>query len=244
MVASSGGTGAPSHLMPANPKPKHRIRILVADREAVFRIGLQKLLALEDDLRVVAQAETAEQVAGLARKFRTHLIFIQKEIAEEGGGHLLVRLQRLPFPARIVVMGSGINEETARRFLKQGASGIILKSFDPQDFVRCARKVMQKGQWLPKDWAPPRDKLEEASVGLPLRPVDTLTHRERSIISCLLQGWRNREIATQLSITEQTVKNHLRTIFDKVGVSDRLELVLYAIHHRLELPSAAVPSQL
>jgi DNA-binding NarL/FixJ family response regulator len=70
----------------------------------------------------------------------------------------------------------------------------------------------------------------------PLRPVDTLTRREKSIIACLVQGWRNRQTALRLRITEQTVKNYLRTIYDKVGVSDRLELVLYAIHQRMELP--------
>jgi len=70
-----------------------------------------------------------------------------------------------------------------------------------------------------------------------------LTRREKSIISCLMEGWHNREISTHLSISEQTVKNHLGAIYDKVGVSDRLELVLYAIHQRLELPAlqATVP---
>jgi DNA-binding NarL/FixJ family response regulator len=87
-------------------------------------------------------------------------------------------------------------------------------------------------------------KLLEARPDKPLRPVDTLTRREKIIISYLMLGWHNREISTHLSISEQTVKNHLRTIYDKVGVSDRLELVLYAIHQRLELPSvqATVPS--
>jgi DNA-binding NarL/FixJ family response regulator len=63
-----------------------------------------------------------------------------------------------------------------------------------------------------------------------------LTRREKSIIACLVQGWRNREIAETLKISEQTVKNHLRAVYDKVGVSDRLELALYAIHQKLELP--------
>jgi DNA-binding NarL/FixJ family response regulator len=66
--------------------------------------------------------------------------------------------------------------------------------------------------------------------------VDTLTQRERTIIGCLMRGFPNREIAQRLSIAEQTVKNHLQSIFDKVGVSDRLELVLYAIQHQLEIP--------
>jgi len=229
--------------MPLTSKPKQRVRILVADREAVFRIGLKKLLAVEDDLRVIAQAENGTQVSGLAKKFKPHLLFIQKEIVEDGAGDLLVRLQQLAFRGRTVVMGSAISEEAARGYLKQGASGVIWKSGDPSDFVECARKVMQKEQWLPKQWPTPANKQVEGSVALPLRPADTLTRRERSVISCLMQGWRNREIARHLAITEQTVKNHLRTIFDKVGVSDRLELVLYAIHHRMELPPVAVPSQ-
>jgi DNA-binding NarL/FixJ family response regulator len=66
--------------------------------------------------------------------------------------------------------------------------------------------------------------------------VDTLTRREKSIIACLVQGWHNREIAHHLRITEQTVKNYLRAIYDKVGVSDRLELALHAIYQRMELP--------
>jgi DNA-binding NarL/FixJ family response regulator len=77
----------------------------------------------------------------------------------------------------------------------------------------------------------------ETNAAKPLRPVETLTQREKTIISHLMQGWRNREIAQHLNITEQTVKNHLRSIYDKVGVSDRLELVLYAIHQKLMLPS-------
>ena len=82
-----------------------------------------------------------------------------------------------------------------------------------------------------------RAKPIEARPDNPPRPVDTLTRREKSIISCLMEGWHNRQIGAYLSISEQTVKNHLRSIFDKVGVSDRLELVLYAIHQRLELPA-------
>jgi DNA-binding NarL/FixJ family response regulator len=86
-------------------------------------------------------------------------------------------------------------------------------------------------------------KLLEVGPATPPRPVDTLTQREKTVISYLMQGWRNREISTHLAISEQTVKNHLRTIYDKVGVSDRLELVLYAIHQKMELPpvQAATP---
>ena len=79
-------------------------------------------------------------------------------------------------------------------------------------------------------------KAAEAPHKPALRPADTLTRREKAVIGCLMQGFPNREIARCLSMAEQTVKNHLRAIFDKVGVSDRLELVLYAIQQKLDIP--------
>ena len=122
------------------------------------------------------------------------------------------------------------------RHVRSGAAGVILKTVDPQMFIKCARRVTEGEMWIPKKQVSTMAKLLEARADNPPRPVDTLTHREKTIISYLMQGWRNKEISTHLSISEQTVKNHLRTIYDKVGVSDRLELVLYAIHQRLELP--------
>ena len=104
--------------------------------------------------------------------------------------------------------------------------------------------MLRKGRrGYPRGKSPTWLNFLRRSSAKPLRPVDTLTHREKTIISYLMQGWRNREIGTHLAISEQTVKNHLRAIYDKVGVSDRLELVLYAIHQRLELPAvqATVP---
>ena len=125
------------------------------------------------------------------------------------------------------------------RFVESGAAGVILKTVEPALFVKCARKVMDGELWLPKKQV---TDMAQALRGRPtaaVRPADTLTRREKTIISYLIRGLRNREIGEQLTITEQTVKNHLRTIYDKVGVSDRLELALYAIHKRLELPAVA-----
>src|SRR3989442_13154812 len=104
-------------------------------------------------------------------------------------------------------------------------------------FVKSARKVMDNELWLPKSQVARLAQLLEGAQERPRRPPETLTRQEKAAITYLMQGGRNREIARHLSITEQTVKNHLRTIYDKVGVSDRLELVLYAIHQRLELPA-------
>jgi two-component system, NarL family, nitrate/nitrite response regulator NarL len=220
-----------------------RIRILVADREEVFRIGLGRLFGAEDDLRVVAQAEDSGQVARLAAQFKPDLLFVQAEIAAEGLGDLVVQVRQASPSSKIVITASDITEDQALRYTKAGASGVILKSVGPHLFVRCARKVMDSEVWLPKRQVARMAEILRSTQEKPRRPADTLTGRERMIISYLIQGWRNREIGRQLSITEQTVKNHLRSIYDKVGVSDRLELVLYAIHQRLELPPISPTSR-
>jgi len=220
-----------------------RIRILIADREEVFRIGLGRLFGAEEDLRVVAQAEDSGQVARLAVQFKPDLLFVQAEIAAEGLGDLVVQVRQASPSSKIVITASDMSEDQALRYTKAGASGVILKSVGPHLFVRCARKVMDSEVWLPKRQVAKMAEILRSTQERPRRPADTLTGRERTIISYLIQGWRNREIGRQLSITEQTVKNHLRSIYDKVGVSDRLELVLYAIHQRLELPPISPTSR-
>jgi DNA-binding NarL/FixJ family response regulator len=217
---------------------KKKIRVLIADREGVFRFGLKELFAVEDDLRVVAQAHSAAQVIELTKSLRPHLLFVQSEILTEGGGNLFSELRHQAPKCKIVVTFSTVpSEEQGIRFVQLGASGIILKSVEPSLFIRCARKVVWDDEmWLPHKQVTSMAKFVETTAAQPLRPVDTLTQREKTIISYLMQGWRNREIAQHLTITEQTVKNHLRSIYDKVGVSDRLELVLYAIHQKMLLP--------
>ncbi len=214
---------------------KGKVRILIADDSGIFRLGLKKLFGVEDDLRVVAQAENAEQVVSLAKEFHPDVMFVQFELVAKDTEGTFGELRRVAPASKIVLTSSTpISEEQSLDYVKMGVAGVIQKSVDPALFIKCARKVTDNEVWLPKKqvakMARSLEKPEER------RPRDTLTAREKTVISYLMQGWRNREIANHLSITEQTVKNHLRTVYDKVGVSDRLELVLYAIHQRLELP--------
>jgi DNA-binding NarL/FixJ family response regulator len=211
---------------------------MIADHEGVFRLGLKKLLSLEDDLRVVAQAETASQLLATTKCFKPDVLFLQAEILAEGASNLAAEIHRASPSARIVITASTLAEEEGIRYVEAGASGVILKAADPELYVKCVRKVMEGEVWLPKQHVAEMAKHLGGSPKRSLRPADTLTRREKAVISYLMQGWRNREIAKHLSITEQTVKNHLRSIYDKVGVSDRLELVLYVIHQRLDLPPA------
>jgi len=222
---------------------KGKIRVLVADRGSIFRFGLKKLFGVEDDLRVVAGAENPAEVLARAETFRPNLVFIQEEILAESGSKLLSAVRTAAPRCKVVVTASSSSDESSMRHVRNGATGVILKTVDPQLFIKCAHSVHKGERWIPKRQVSNTAKPLEASSAKPLRPVDTLTPRQKTIISYLMEGWHNREIGTQLSISEQTVKNHLRVIYDKVGVSDRLELVLYAIHHQLELPpvQAGVP---
>jgi two-component system nitrate/nitrite response regulator NarL len=216
---------------------KGKIRVLVADRDGIFRLGLKMVFAVEDDLRVVAEAAKADEVLARAETFQPDLVFIQEEILDKGEGNLISAVTNAVPRCRVVVTTTASCDESVLRHVHSGAAGVILKTVDPQLFVKCARRVHEGENWFPKRQIPTMAKPPEASPNNPPRPVDTLTRREKSIISCLMESWHNRKISAYLSISEQTVKSHLRSIYDKVGVSDRLELVLYAVHQRLELPA-------
>jgi DNA-binding NarL/FixJ family response regulator len=216
---------------------KNRIRVLVADREGVFRLGLKKLFAVEDDLRVVAEADDAAQLLARTKSFRPDVIFVQEEILAGSSLDLIAEVHRLAPQSKVVATSSALSEDTVVQHVRSGAAGVIFKTVEPQLFLKCARRVSGGETWVSSQHVSQMVKLLKGHPENPRRPADTLTHREKTIISYLMLGWHNREIGAHLAISEQTVKNHLRTVYDKVGVSDRLELVLYAIHQQLELPA-------
>jgi len=214
---------------------KARTKILIADSEGVFRLGLKKLFSVEDDLRVVAQAENSQQLVAMARSFRPDLALVQREIVLKGYKVVLDQLLGNSPTCKVVITASHMTDMERETLVREGASGVVNRSAEPEVFVKSVRKALSDEVIHPSGKLNGNDLVTSSSHTYS-RPIDTLTPREKTIISCLTQGLRNRDIANHLTITEQTVKNHLRSIYDKIGVSDRLELVLYAIHQRLELP--------
>jgi two-component system, NarL family, nitrate/nitrite response regulator NarL len=221
---------------PPIAEEKRTIRVAVADPEGIFRMGLKSLLASDADLEVVAEIDQPGQLVSETTRLRPDVVFVQVEMLASATGALAEIREGSP-STKLVVTASALAEERAVALVEAGAQGAILKTAEPALFAKCAHKVAAGEIWLPKKQvAEIARRLSEHRNGP--RPVDTLTTREKAVISCLVQeGWRNRDIAQHLSITEQTVKNHLRSIYDKVGVSDRVELVLYAFHQHLDLPS-------
>ncbi len=173
----------------------------------------------------------------MAERFRPHVLLVQGEIAAEPPGKFMDRIHRVSPHSKVVITASALIGDMASRYIEDGASGVVSRSAALSRFVACVREALNP-KAVPVRAAGPALVITPPSDPLkPLRPsVDTLTQREKNVIACLMQGLPNKEISRRLSMAEQTVKNHLCTIFDKIGVSDRLELVLYAIHHKLELP--------
>jgi DNA-binding NarL/FixJ family response regulator len=136
---------------------------------------------------------------------------------------------------QLVVIGE--NNESPERYLSNGVLGVIFRSVDSNELLRCVRKV-STGEAYSQDTRSAAQSADgEDFVGARVR--DRLTPKELKIVALIVQGFKNKEIASLLGTTEQVVKNYLRNVYDKIGVSDRLELALFTIHHRILAEAAA-----
>lgn len=210
------------------------IRVIIADSQAIFRVGIRKVLAVEEDLRVVAQAETLAQVFSAVAKFPADVLLFESRISSNPTEAVAELLKRSPDVKMIVITGDVDADQTVE-YLRRGARGIVTRSIAPELLVRCVRKVAEGETWLDNrgvNWMIEAYRSQATALTAP-RPKNRLSDKELLIVSCVSQGMRNKEIAQQVGTSEQVIKNYLRKVYDKLGVSDRLELALYCIHHRL-----------
>src|SRR5438067_6534595 len=228
-----------------NAAPRQEpIRVVVADTQSIYRVGIRKILALEDDLRVVAQAENLPQAIAAAAKFSSDVILFESAIAANPADAVTEILKRAPAAKIVVVMFDPAPEDTVD-LLRRGVRGIVSRSISPDLLVRCIRKVAEGETWLDNkgvNWVIEAYRSQASQLTAP-RTKSRISEKELTIISCVTQGMRNKEIAKEVGNSEQVIKNYLRKIYDKLGVSDRLELALYCIHHGLlQQKSQATPA--
>jgi len=210
------------------------IRVIVADTQAIFRAGLRKVFALEDDIRVVGQAETLAQAQSAVKKFSSDVVIFEAALAQNPVEVVAELLRQNP-QIRIVVVTPGSDEETTLDLFRRGAHGIVSREVEPELLVDCLRKVAGGETWLDRQgthWVLEayRNQNNRPSTA---RPKVQLTPKESLIVSCVTQGMKNKEIALRVGTTEQVVKNYLRKVYDKLGVADRLELALYCLNHHV-----------
>lgn len=213
------------------------VKIILADNQAIFRAGIAKVLAVEDDMRIVAQAQTVEQVMLALDKFRASLLIFSSSFSLDWAT-LTAAAQRCQ-TRLIVIAESG---ETGEKFMEAGMHGVAYRSITGDDLLRCVRAVAHGERYIHNSRTPVPMPDSDDFVGARVR--DRLTPKELKIVALIVQGYKNKEIATQLGTTEQVVKNYLRNIYDKIGVSDRLELALFTIHHRILAEAAAATTAL
>ncbi|HXE90840.1 MAG TPA: response regulator transcription factor [Terriglobales bacterium] len=207
------------------------LKVILADNQAIFRTGAAKVLAVEDDLRIVAQAQTAEQMQMALERFRPQVLVCASEFASD-----LAALVRDTGRTRTRIILVIENGEETKPFLAQGVHGVVYRSITGESLSQCVRTVAKGGTWV-QDTKAAAIAAENDMVGARVR--DRLTPRELHVVALIVQGFKNKEIASRLGTTEQVIKNYLRNVYDKVGVSDRLELALFTIHHRILAEAAA-----
>jgi DNA-binding NarL/FixJ family response regulator len=225
------------------------VRVIVADTQAIFRAGLRKIFALEDDVRVVGQAETLAQAQTAVRKFSCDVVIFEAALALNPVEAVADMLRQNP-GTRFVVVTPGVDEELTLELFRRGAHGIVSREVEPELLVDCLRKVAAGETWLDPQairWVLEAYRSQTNRLA-GTRPKVQLTPKESIIVSCVTQGMKNKEIALRVGTTEQVVKNYLRKVYDKLGVADRLELALYCLNHHVvdlgkvpPLPASASP---
>jgi len=215
-------------------KSKQAVRILVADDHAIFRDGLRKLLEVADDVQIIGEASNGVECVKMLTKLKPDILLLDLRMPEKDGLGVLEEVNFDSLPTRVIVLTAAEDDRDVVRAMRLGARGVVLKQSASDLLLKSIRKVSDGEIWLDNRMtAEVIDAFKKSSESGQRREKPLLSDREKEIVQLVAQGFRNREIGEKLFISEQTVKNHLHNIFDKLGVSDRLELALYAIHHRL-----------
>src|SRR5271154_2569743 len=213
---------------------KGTIRVIVADTQAIFRAGLRKIFALEDDIRVVGQAESFDQTLAAIQRFSADIVIFEAALSPNPAD-AVSDLLRQSANCRLVVVLQEPDQEMTLDLFRRGAHSIVSREVEPEMLVECLRKVAQGEPWLESRavaWVMQAYRTQGMRPA-GSRPKVSLTPKESLIVSCVTQGMKNKEIALRVGTTEQVVKNYLRKVYDKLGVADRLELALYCLSHHL-----------
>jgi DNA-binding NarL/FixJ family response regulator len=245
MASPAMSTGEPTLAPPSMENREQFIRVIVADSQAIFRAGLRKIFAVEDDIRVVGQAETLQQAVAAAKKFSAEIVIFEAALAERPADAVQDILKQAS-GLRVVAVTEAPDQELTLELLRRGAHAVVSREVDSELFVECLRKVATGEAWVEPHamkWVLDAYRTQGTRPQTSRTKVQ-LTPKEALIVSCVTQGMKNKEIAQRVGTTEQVVKNYLRKVYDKLGVADRLELALYCLNSRvLQDAKQAAPAE-
>ena len=212
------------------------IRVFLVDDHPVVREGLRMLLATADDLKVVGGASSVQEAFAALSSAPADVVVLDLDLGGRDGLELLPALSARAPDTRVLVLTGIRDRERHRAVLSSGAHGVVLKDKPPELLLKAIRRVHAGELWFDRatmEVAVQRAVSLERARAPEREKITALTPREKQIVSLIGEGLKNTEIAARLGIGEKTVRNHLTIIFDKLGVSDRLELAVYAYRQGL-----------
>jgi DNA-binding NarL/FixJ family response regulator len=203
------------------------IRIVLADSQTIYRVGMLRIFALQNDIRVIEQAESMAGLHRAIQRVPTDVVLLDAKLIA-GTVDAVAELVRCAPKLKIIVLSSQEDTNTVELYYR-GVRGIIPRSISPDLLIKCVRTIAAGETWIDNQSVNLVIEAYRSQPTAPVSPLERLSPKELAIIPCVTQGMRNKEIAHKLGTTEQVIKNHLYRVYDKLGVSDRLELVLYCL---------------
>jgi len=214
-----------------------KCRVVIVDDHTLFREGLRTILEMEDDIEVVADAENAEDIVELVWQTKPDVLLLDIRMPQGSGLDAVPAVLRISPRTQVLVLTASDEKEEHVRAFRLGAKGVVLKDSARQTLMQAIHTVCAGQVWV--DARMTGTLVEELaqlgpdSSAVVTRDENGLTEREREIVRLVATGQKNREVGATLSISERTVKTHLTNIFQKLGVRDRVALVMYALRHGL-----------
>ena len=228
-----------------NFRKAQTVRILIADDHPIFRDGLRRLLEAEEGHKVLGEAADGAEAVKLARQLKPDILLLDLAMPKHPGLEALRDLSVAPGanPVRVILLTAAAEKSQIVEALQLGARGVVLKDSATQLLLKAIHTVMSGEYWVGRESVSNLVQylrtLMQSSVDEARQKKFGLTPRELEIVSAVVAGYANKEIAEYFKISEDTVKHHLSNIFDKLGVSTRLELALFAVNQALPLKSIA-----
>jgi two-component system nitrate/nitrite response regulator NarL len=215
------------------------IRVVLADSQSIYRVGIRKIFGLEDDIRVVAQADSLENLRLAIERHPADVVLVECELFT-GATSSIPELLRISPDIKLIVQTMSADEGLTVELYRRGIRGIISRSISPDLLVRCVRRIASGETWIDNyavKWVIEAYRAQGTALASQ-RTQPRLSPKETAIITCITQGMRNKEIAFQMGTSEQVIKNYLRKIYHKLGLPDRLELALYGLRNKISKADA------
>ncbi|HNA98607.1 MAG TPA: response regulator transcription factor [Marmoricola sp.] len=226
--------------MPREPHADASVRVVIADDQELFRRGLVMLLNAEDDLCVVGEAGDGHMAVEVTREHRPDVVLLDVRMPRMGGLEACAEILTNAPGTGIIMLTVSDEENDLYQAVRNGASGYLLKDASTEEVARAVR-VVAEGQSLitPAMATKLIEEFKELAAASRESPHSKLTERELEVLRLVATGLNNREAAKQLFISENTVKNHMRNILDKLQLHSRMEAVMYAVRENLISPPQA-----